>query len=194
MRPRVAISLGMLLMLAIVAMAGVVYIRTTGLTTRETPGSVETMMARTARRLAVPAAVRNLANPVPTSPEALADGMTHFADHCASCHGNNGSGETEIGRGFFPPAPDMRLPTTQQLSDGELFYIIENGVRFTGMPAWGTGTKSGEESSWRLVHFIRHLPAITEEELARMEGLNPRSPEEIRQQIEEERFLSGATP
>jgi mono/diheme cytochrome c family protein len=129
-------------------------------------------------------------NPVPASAEALADGMAHYADHCATCHANDGSGDTEMGRGLFPRAPDMRMPATQRLSDGELFYIIENGVRFTGMPAWSTGTKAGEESTWRLVHFLRHLSRLTPAELESMKARNPRSPEEIRLEIEEERFLN----
>jgi hypothetical protein len=85
----------------------------------------------------------------------------------------------------------MRQPSTQQLTDGELFYIIENGVRFTGMPAWSTATPESEQASWHLVHFIRALPTLTKEQLEQMEALNPRPPQEIRQQIEEERFLKG---
>lgn len=96
-----------------------------------------------------------------------------------------------MGRGLYPPAPDVRLPAIQNLSDGELFYIIENGVQLTGTPGWSTGTKEGETSSWHLVHFIRHLPHLTNEELERMESLNPKSPDEIRQEIEAEQFLNG---
>jgi hypothetical protein len=77
------------------------------------------------------------------------------------------------------------------LSDGELFYVIEHGIRFTGMPGWRTGTQAGEESSWHLVHFIRHLPRLTEAELERMKDLTPRLPDDIRQELEEERFLNG---
>ena len=88
----------------------------------------------------------------------------------------------------------MRLPATRNLSDGELFYIIENGVRLTGMPGWSTGTKEGETSSWHLVHFIRHLPKLSDEEIASMESLNPKPPEEIRQEIEAEKFLQGGDP
>ena len=126
--------------------------------------------------------------------ESIRDGMAHFADHCATCHANDGSGDTEMGRGLYPKAPDMRLPATQQLSDGELFYIIEHGIRFTGMPGWRTGTPEGEASSWHLVHFIRHLPALTPAELDTMKARNPRSPEEIRFEIEEERFLNEGAP
>ncbi len=99
-----------------------------------------------------------------------------------------------MGQGLFPKAPDMRLAPTQEMSDGELFYVIEHGIRFTGMPAWSTGTTEGEESTWRLVHFLRHLPKLSEAELEAMKQRNPRSPQEIRLEIEEERFLNQGVP
>jgi len=85
----------------------------------------------------------------------------------------------------------MRAPATQQLSDGELFSIIENGIRLTGMPAWSTGTAEGERASWSLVHFIRRLPSLTPEDIARMEALNPRSFDEFREEEDAQRFLAG---
>jgi len=85
----------------------------------------------------------------------------------------------------------MRLARTQDLSDGELFYIIENGVRLTGMPAWGTGDPSGESASWHLVHFIRHLPELSEAELGEMDSFNPAPPAEVRQRLLEQQFLEG---
>ena len=85
----------------------------------------------------------------------------------------------------------MRLPATQNLTDGELFYIIENGIKLTGMPAWGTGTPDGEQASWHLVSFIRQLPRLTDEELLAMEELNPRSPAEWQAREAERKFLAG---
>jgi hypothetical protein len=87
----------------------------------------------------------------------------------------------------------MRQPATQNLTDGELFYIIENGVKLTGMPAWGTGTDESARSSWHLVQFIRRLPSLSEAELAEMEELNPRSAAEWQALEEERQFLSGQT-
>jgi mono/diheme cytochrome c family protein len=175
------------------AMAVVVvgYAIATGLDARAHPSALEARLAREVRSLAIPRLFRNRPNPVATSPDVLADGLAHYADHCASCHGTNGDGNTEMGRGLFPKPPDMRQAATQQLTDGELFYIIERGVRFTGMPGWSTGTESGENATWRLVHVIRRLPQLTQDDLERVETLTPRSPEEIRQQIEEEQFLKG---
>jgi mono/diheme cytochrome c family protein len=168
-----------------------VYFVTAGVSARPQPGRIETFAAHAVRGAAVRARIRGVTNPVPVSEAIIKEGMEHFADHCAVCHGNDGSGDTEMGRGLYPRAPDMRMPATQNLSDGELFYIIENGVRLTGMPAWSNGTNEGETSSWHLVHFIRHLPQLSEEELALMEDLNPRTPAELRQREEEKQFLQG---
>ena len=173
------------------AVGALVFVKATGLSARSTPSRLETAMARRVRSWSVPADYRNRVNPVLANAESVRNGLAHFADHCFSCHANDGSGATEMGKSMFPPAPDMRAAATQELTDGELFYVIEHGVRFTGMPAWGTGTTAGEESSWHLVSFIRHLPKLTPEEVEEMKAMNPRSPEEILQEIEAERFLAG---
>lgn len=162
-----------------------------GLSTRTEPSRVEELLARAMRRLATPDGARSMTNPVALTEAVREEGLSHFADHCAVCHANNGSGDTPIGRGLYPPAPDMRAPATQELSDGELFSIIENGIRLTGMPGWGTGTADGEHASWALVHFIRRLPSLSDEELERMEALNPKTSEEWRQEEEARRFLAG---
>lgn len=177
--------------LVVIGVAGLSYVRTTGLRARGDASALEARVARGVRVWAIPADVRSRPNPVSRSEDVLTAGRSHFADHCASCHANNGSGNTEMGRSLFPKSPDMRQAATQDLTDGELFWIIENGIRFTGMPAWGTGTPEGEAASWHLVHFIRHLPNLTDAEVEEMDGMNPRPPAEIRQEIEAERFLSG---
>ena len=183
----------LLLVVAIAAAAlGLWYVVGRGVSAKEQPGAIEEFVARRVRALAIPARARAVENPVARSDAVIAEGRAHFADHCASCHGNDGSGNTPVGRALWPKAPDMRQPQTQNLTDGELFWIIENGIRFTGMPAWSTGTKEGETASWHLVHFLRRLPALTPEEIEEMEDLNPKSPEEIRQQIAEDEFLKGS--
>jgi mono/diheme cytochrome c family protein len=188
------VLLGVLALAVVAAVGAVVFVKTTGLSARATPGTIETAVARRVRALAVPGDYANRANPMQRTQESVRNGMAHFADHCASCHANDGGGNTELGQGLFPPAPDMRLSATQDLSDGALFYIIEHGVRFTGMPAWGNGTVEGEEASWHLVNFIRHLPKLTAGELDEMAAMNPRPPEDVRQEIDAERFLRGEDP
>lgn len=97
-----------------------------------------------------------------------------------------------IGRGLYPKPPDLREPETQKLSDGELFWVIENGVRFTGMPAFST--PGMQDESWKLVHFIRHLPQLTEEERMEMEENNPKSPADRQEEKQEDDFLNGSAP
>jgi len=171
-----ALVLASLIIAVAGAIAGVTYLKTTGLRGQPEPGPIETQVARAVRGLAIPTDARVRSNPLGASPEARAPGLEHFARYCAMCHANDGSGtHTPLGSGLYPKPPDLRAAATQQLTDGELFYIIENGVRFTGMPAFGTGkpNPAGEQQVWELVHFIRHLPRVTTAEIEWMQGLNP---------------------
>jgi mono/diheme cytochrome c family protein len=161
-----------------------------GFGARQSPSRVEAALARRLRSWSLPSDARQRRNPVPSSPE-LQESARHFADHCASCHGNDGSGNTEIGRNLYPPAPDMRLATTQELSDGELYYIIHNGVGWTGMPAWGEPGNDDDQDTWKLVLFIRHLPSLTAGEIRDMKRFNPRSDADREEEKEEQEFLNG---
>ena len=173
----------MLVILAAVALLAVVLILRRGLSAREEPTRTEAVIARTMRHFAVPAKLRGAKNPIALTPDVLAEAREHFADHCAQCHGNDGRGQTEIGKSLYPRAPDMTMPATQNLTDGELFAIIRNGVRLTGMPGWG----GDDADNWKLVVLIRHMPRMTKEEIESMKKFNPIS----RSDLEEEEFLNG---
>lgn len=163
-----------------------------GFSAREKPSALEVVIAQAARNMATPSSATNEKNPLTATAEILNEGRRHFADHCAICHANDGSGQTEIGQNLYPKAPDMRLPGTQGLTDGQIYYIIHNGVRLTGMPAWGE--THGDNDSWKLVLFIRHLPNLTVEEKKDMERFNPVSPMEHIEEEKENKFLSGDKP
>jgi mono/diheme cytochrome c family protein len=165
-----------------------------GFSAQDEPTAIEHFLARKLRRYAVPTDLRQRSNPVPLTPEVLAEARAHFADHCAICHANDGKGDTVIGKNLYPKAPDMTLAETQSQSDGELFATIENGVRLTGMPGWGNGTAESAYGSWTLVHFIRHLPKLTAEDLAEMKELNPKSRDELEDEEATRRFLAGEEP
>jgi mono/diheme cytochrome c family protein len=177
---------------AILAFCVVALVRR-GVSTRDEPTRAEALTARALRRLAMPQRASGLKNPLPASEGTVAAGRAHFADHCASCHGNDGKGQTWMGRNLYPRAPDMTLVATQSLSDGEIYWIIENGVRLTGMPAWGNGGDQDEET-WALVSFIRHLPHATEVEIREMKRLNPKSAAELEEERAAEAFLRGDGP
>ncbi len=191
MTQRSKVGLALVLLAVVGTATAVAVLVQHGFSARDQPTALEAFVARRLRHLAVPRSAQQAKNPIPATPDVLAEARAHFADHCASCHGNDGSGQTEIGQHLYPKAPDMRQADTQSLSDGELFYIIHNGVRLTGMPAWGDNPPEEDQDSWKLVHFIRHLPKISQEELEEMKKLNPQSPQEREEEEEEQKFLQG---
>jgi mono/diheme cytochrome c family protein len=190
MRTMLRLIVAMLVLVGIGALVGGAIFIAGGISAQPEPGGLESALAPRLRSMAIPSSAKHMPNPVPASAENVKAGMDHFADHCAICHANDGSGDTEMGRHLYPRVPDMRQPQTQNLTDGELFYIIENGVKLTGMPAWGGEHDSGE-SSWKLVDFIRHLPTLTPGELTEMKRLNPKGPDEL---MDPDEFLKGGSP
>ncbi|WP_141589512.1 c-type cytochrome [Myxococcus sp. AB056] len=164
-----------------------------GFSAREAPSALEANVARAARSFSMPAGARELKNPLaPLSPQALAEARAHWGDHCAICHAADGSGQTPIGQGLYPRAPNMRATPTQDLSDGELYWIIQNGIRLTGMPAWGQLHEgAGNNDSWALVELIRRLPRLGTEELDEIKAALPQSRHELEEQRIEDAFLEG---
>ena len=145
------------------------WVRNHGFSARAEPSWIEARLARHARRIATPANAKETKNPFPVTDASLSEAREHFVEHCAMCHGIDGRGQTVIGRNLYPKVPPMTDADTQQLTDGELFYIISNGVRFTGMPAWGG--EDSPESIWALVAFIRRLPKLSPEEIKQMQEM-----------------------
>ena len=194
MKRALRLAAWLLFLLALVVTGALLAVQGRGVSARPQPSWIETRGALLLRGWLTPPMYKGLRNPVTATPDNFAAARQHFADHCASCHANDGSGKTELGQSFYPKTPDMRLPRTQQLSDGEIFYFIEHGIRLTGMPAWSTGTPEGERASWELVHFIRRLSSLTADDLAIMERFNPISRDVFEEELRIERFLSGETP
>src|SRR6202158_109599 len=134
-----------LLILLTMAVLAVVYGTTVirrGFSAADQPSAVERVVARTVRNLGIPGSARDQKNPFTPTQEGLQEAQDLFTNHCAGCHGKDGNAQSEIGQNFYPKAPDLRLPVTQNLTDGELHYIIKNGVRLTGMPALEIGRAS----------------------------------------------------
>jgi mono/diheme cytochrome c family protein len=190
----------LLCMIAVFA-AGAIYAMVLvrrGFSARENPSWMEGFAAQIAKSLAVPATYR-MKNPYPATAENIREGEEHFADHCSICHANDGGGDTLFGRGLYPKPPDMRTAETQNKSDGELYYTIENGVRLSGMPAFGPASAllsgknqgTGDAETWKLVLFLRRLPQITSEELEDMKKLNPKTEADRAEEQQEENFLNG---
>jgi mono/diheme cytochrome c family protein len=150
-----------------VVVVAVVVVRRGGLTADQEPGRLERTVASRLIRLSIPADAERQKNPFAGEANTWQGAVEHFQDHCASCHGRDGKGETEVGRNMYPPVPDLTSAEVQARSDGALFYIIQHGVRWTGMPAWRN--EHSPEETWKLVSFLRKAPTLTEADLPREE-------------------------
>ncbi len=96
----------------------------TGFNAKAEPHMLEVFIARQLRHLAIPVGQRTTTNAVPLSPEVLADARARFADHCATCHANDGKGKTSIGQNVYPKLPELRFRDAQSMSDGEIISAI----------------------------------------------------------------------
>ncbi len=105
-------------------------------------------------------------NPVSQTPDVLREGMEHFKSSCVFCHGAPKVARADWGTAMLPEGPELASKGTQASTDGELFYIIKEGVRMTGMPAFGE--EHSDEDIWKIVSFIRHLPELTAGEQAEL--------------------------
>jgi predicted CXXCH cytochrome family protein len=159
----------LLLLLGVVLLAVVIYsghLIWRGFSTANEPSLAEKTVARFARQLSIPRNARNETNPWTATPELLNEARNDYLDRCSVCHGPDGSGLTTVGRNLYPKVPDLRASQTQSLTDGEIRYIIRNGVRLTGMPGWAKPHDEQSDDSWKLVLFIRSLKQLTPEERA----------------------------
>jgi mono/diheme cytochrome c family protein len=122
------------------------------------PSREETKLADAAKDVTIPLEAGKMKNPLPATDEVLSQGQEVFLGSCAQCHGADARGDTHIGRNMYPPAMDLSSPHVQHWSDAELFWIIQNGVRLTGMPAWKSSISDND--TWKLARFIHKLPRL----------------------------------
>ena len=140
-----------------------VYVGRGGLAANREPGRLERSLASRLVRMSIPADVERQQSPFRGDAEMWRQARDHYLDHCAACHGRSGKGDTEIGQNMYPRVPDLTSAKVQARTDGALFYVIQNGVRWTGMPAWKE--EHSTDDTWKLVAFIRKAPTLTEADL-----------------------------
>lgn len=128
----------------------------------ERTGAIERQIGLMSWRKSVEKRAQATANPLPVDPKTLDQGLDHYRENCVVCHGAPGVQRDEIGKGLNPDPPDLTIPPVRNTPDGQLFYIIQHGIRMTGMPAFAP-THSDREI-WAIVAFVRHLPQLTPSE------------------------------
>ena len=149
---------------------GALLIKNRGFRASSTPGGFETSATRLLRDFAIPRAEKGRKNPFASDEQARGQGRNEFLARCATCHGSDGRGATPIGANVYPRVPDLHGPATQDLTDGEIRYIIANGVQLTGMPALPALDGQEERVSWALVTYLRSLRSKTPAEVARQQS------------------------
>jgi mono/diheme cytochrome c family protein len=102
------------------------------------------------------------ANPLQVTPDVLSRGLLLYRENCVVCHGVPGEPQSNIAAGLNPHPPELAGEDSQDDPDGELFQVISNGLRMTGMPAFSKS--QSKEALWTLVAFVRHLPKLTDAE------------------------------
>jgi mono/diheme cytochrome c family protein len=152
-----------LLLAIIAATTAFVVVRRGGLAANTEPGRLERSVAARLVRLAIPADADRQQSPLAGQADVWRQAREHYMDHCAVCHGRDAKGNTEMGANMYPKVPDLTSTQVQSRSDGALFYIIQNGIRWTGMPAWKK--EHSPEETWKLVAFIRKAPTLTEADM-----------------------------
>ena len=119
------------------------------------PGSFEGKIAQETKEIAIGG--KDWKNPTPDDSKSQKEGAEHFQHHCSICHGLDGQNTgVPFADKMSPPVANLAGKPVQDYSDGQLKWIMENGIRFSGMPRW-KGILSDEEM-WHIVHFVRHLP------------------------------------
>lgn len=143
--------------LVLVLLGGTLFVSQFNLSALPEPGRVETLVATKGKRFFIQRASRGQIPPSTKDMKAsLVEGDKLFGTDCSECHGNSGRKPTDSGRWMYPRAADLGSAEVQQYSDGELFWIVKNGIRLSGMPAFGR--VESDENIWDLAHFVRTLP------------------------------------
>jgi len=148
-------------------------------TAHEKPSTVETALANMAKDIVIPVETENLKNPLPNNEQVVNQGRQIFVQSCAICHGTDGHGQTTLGQGMYPPVMDLTSPHVQHWTDSQMFWIIQNGVRLTGMASW-KGAISADDT-WKLVIFIHDLPGLNTAEAGSTKAQEPpkKTPEQL---------------
>jgi cytochrome c5 len=135
-----------------------------GFSAEDEPSALEAVIARTVRNFSIPRRAKLEKNSSIGTPENVKKARNYYDERCVNCHGQIDAGQPAIGQNLYPKAPNLALPGTQHLSDGEIHYIIRNGFRMTGMPAWRNPHVEQDDQSWLLVLYIRSLAQLSPEE------------------------------
>lgn len=162
---RVLIAAILVVLLALLGSSGIVYSGIYNVAATDPHWGLTAQILETVRTRSIKAQAASIQVPPDLDkPEKLVIGVEHFAAHCVVCHGGPGVPKGDIGKGLYPSPPDL-AHISQHLSDAEMFWVIKNGLKMTGMPAW---SDHSDEEIWATVAFLKKLPDMTVEDYAKL--------------------------
>lgn len=156
------ISLGILATAAVAGSVTVLAITQFNPSARQKPGRLETAVMQRVKFWAIQRRASAPAEQLERTSENLRSGRSHFEEHCAVCHGLDGRGQSLVGRGLNPPVPDLASPSVQAWRDADLFWIIQNGIRFTGMP--GFEDTHSDTETLQLVFYVHEFARMSDQD------------------------------
>jgi len=130
------------------------------------PSALESRIADWVRERWIAIHATGQPNPLTPTPQVLASGREEFKEHCAVCHGLDGSSRNGFHAEFYPPIPRL-TDETQEMSDSEIFFVVAKGVALSGMPAFGA--HHGADDIWKMVLWVRHIANLNAEERKEIE-------------------------
>jgi thiosulfate dehydrogenase len=148
--------LGIIMTLVVLAAAAVYFAMRGYLDLRadQQPSALERKVAMSAMDASTDRHAPDQKNPVPYSEDNLVAGARLYWNNCAGCHGSPANQETQLGHSLYPPAPQF-FKDAPDMPDHENFYIIEHGVRWTGMPSWDRTLS--DQQMWQLTTFLSSI-------------------------------------
>ncbi len=156
------------IILVIIAVLGFVYSGMFNVSTQwEDPAVLRWMMIAT-REASIESHAKNIKAPILGSATQIENGFRSYREMCAVCHTPPSGSDSPIKQGLNPPPPDLAEAEDHAMSNAELFWVIKNGIRMTGMPAWGPSHDDAE--IWDIVAFLKALPTIDANEYKRLDA------------------------
>ena len=142
-----------LIFLALAAVGVIIGFTQIKLDALQEPGHLETVLMTQAKHLLIQRSSREVIPPATINLQAtIEEGDKLYATDCSMCHGSDGHTPTDYGRWMYPRASDLTSPMVRRYSDSELFWIVKNGIRLSGMPAFAK--VESDENIWNLVHYV----------------------------------------
>ena len=153
------LAMFLIILIAVTGAAVYFYVRATGISALQTPSTMEEYGAMRAKHWLVHRASEQGSIPTETraTAENATDGHVQYGSLCAGCHGYDGRTPTKLGSSMSPGVPSLAGPGVQNYSDAELYTVIHDGIRMSGMPGFASSQSS--DQIWNLVHYVRTLPA-----------------------------------